>query len=163
MQPEEERFVHRMGRILAAEGLPPVAGRMWAWLLVCDPPEQTAEEVAAAIGASRGSISGAGRMLEAGGLIERTRRSGGRRELWSAAPDAMIRVLDLRERQLRPTLDVLDRAIDDLADRGPASLSRLHEARDLYALFARAFPALVDQYKAERAANSVAGVLSERG
>ena len=44
MRIEEERFVERMGGILAAEGLPPVAGRLWAWLLVCDPPEQTAED-----------------------------------------------------------------------------------------------------------------------
>ena len=53
-----EELAGRMARILAQEGLPPVAGRMWAWLLVCDPPEQTAAQLAEAVGASRGSISG---------------------------------------------------------------------------------------------------------
>lgn len=157
MEPAEERFVERMSRILESEGLSPAAGRMWAWLLVCDPPEQTAEGIADAIGVSRGSISGAGRMLETGGLLQRTRRRRDRREYWSAAPDAMIRVLDLRARQLQPTLDTLDEAIADLCDRGPVSLARLHDARDLYSLFVRAFPALVEQFRTERAAR-VAGV-----
>jgi DNA-binding transcriptional regulator GbsR (MarR family) len=154
MRPEEERFVDRMARILAAEGLPPVAGRLWAWLLVCDPAEQTAADLAEAIGASRGAISGAARMLETAGLIRRRRRRADRREYWSSAPDAMIRVLEVRERQLKPTLIVLDEAISDLADRPPASLARLHDARELYAMFLRVFPALVDTFRVERAARA---------
>ena len=52
-----------MGRYLGQYGLPPMAGRMWGWLLVCDPVEQTAGQLAEALHASRGSISGTGRML----------------------------------------------------------------------------------------------------
>jgi DNA-binding transcriptional regulator GbsR (MarR family) len=160
MRPEEERFVARMARILAQEGLPPVAGRMWAWLLVCDPPEQTAADLAEAIGASRGSISGMARLLEPAGLIHRTLRRGDRRERYSAAPDAMVRVLEVRDRQLQPALAVLDQALGELADSGNGSLDRLRDARDLYAFMAREFPALIEKFRSERVATAAAGALS---
>jgi len=160
MRRDEQDFVDHWSRILAAEGLPPVAGRMWAWLLVCEPPEQTAEQIAHAIGASRGAISGAARMLEPSGLILRTKRRGDRREYWRSAPDAVIRVLEAKERQVRPSLEVLSDALAALADRPDASLQRLRETRDLYVELAAAFPSIVTHLKAERAAGSRAGVPS---
>ena len=158
MRAEEAEFVERWSRILAAEGLPPVAGRMWAWLLVCEPPEQTAEQISHAIGASRGAISGAARMLEPSGLILRTKRRGDRREYWRSSPDAMISVMAAKERQMRPSLDALESVIASLADRPDGSLQRLLETRDLYSMFARTFPAVVAQFKAERAARAAASV-----
>ena len=158
MRPEELEFVDHWSRILAAEGLPPVAGRLWAWLLVCEPHEQTVEDIAHAIGASRGAISGAVRMLEPSGLIHRAKRRGDRREYWRSAPDAVIRVLEAKERQVRPSLDVLEGALAGLADRSDESLQRLRETRDLYVELAAAFPSIVTHFRAQRAATSGAGV-----
>jgi DNA-binding transcriptional regulator GbsR (MarR family) len=158
MRAEEQAFVDHWSRILALEGLPPVAGRMWAWLLVCEPADQTAEQIAHAIGASRGAISGAARMLEPSGLILRTKRRGDRREYWRSAPDAVIRVLETKERQVRPSLGVLEDALAHLGDRSEASLQRLRDTRDLYAALAASFPAIVTQFKAERAAGAPVGV-----
>ena len=45
----------------------PMAGRMWGWLLICEPPEQTAAEIAEALQASRGAISGTARILTTAG------------------------------------------------------------------------------------------------
>ena len=63
-----------------------MAGRMWGWLLICDPPEQTAADLAEALQASRGSISGTARILSRAGMIRRTTRRGDRREYFSARP-----------------------------------------------------------------------------
>ncbi|GIH67164.1 hypothetical protein [Microbispora siamensis] len=38
--------------------VPPIAGRVLAWLMICDPPEQSAGQIAEAIGASRASVAG---------------------------------------------------------------------------------------------------------
>jgi DNA-binding transcriptional regulator GbsR (MarR family) len=160
MRPEEQEFIDHWSRILALEGLPPVTGRMWAWLLVCEPADQTAEAIAHAIGASRGAISGAARMLEPSGLILRTKRRGDRREYWRSAPDAVIRVLENKERQVRPSLVVLEDALAHLGDRSTASLRRLRETRDLYAALAASFPAIVQEFKAERATSVRTGVPS---
>lgn len=158
MRAEEQEFIERWSRILATEGLPPVAGRLWAWLLVCEPPDQTVDEIAAAIGASRGAISGAVRMLEPSGLIIRSKRPGDRREYWRTSPDAVIHNLEAKERQTRPSLQALDAIIAALADRPDESLARLRETQRLYAKLLRVFPELIDQIRAERAALAPAGV-----
>ena len=54
------RFVDANGELMSKSyGLPRMTGRVLAWLLVCDPPEQTAAELAEALDASKGAISGA--------------------------------------------------------------------------------------------------------
>jgi DNA-binding transcriptional regulator GbsR (MarR family) len=159
MRPEEQEFVERWSGILALEGLPPIAGRLWAWLLVCEPPEQTVEEIARAIGASRGAISGAVRWLEPSGLILRTKRRGDRREYWRTSPDAMVRSVEAKERQTRPSLEALDRVLGALSHRSEESLDRLREAHRLYSMLLDMFPSLIEQFKAERAVVA-AGVLT---
>jgi DNA-binding transcriptional regulator GbsR (MarR family) len=157
MRPEEGRFIDRWSTILAAEGLPPVAGRLWAWLMVCEPSEQSVEEIAGAIGASRGAISGAARMLEPSGLIVRTKRRGDRREYWRTSPDAVIHSLEAKERQARPSLHALDAILASLSDRPDESLARLRAAQRLYAMLLDMFPTLIAHFKAERAAEAAAG------
>lgn len=153
MRPEEEEFIERWSRILAAEGLPPVTGRLWAWLLISEPPEQTVDQIAQAIGASRGAISGAVRMLEPSGLVLRTKRRADRREYWRTSPDAVVRSLEAKERQTRPSLDALDAILASLSDRTDESLARLRETQRLYAMLVRTFPELIEQFTADRAAH----------
>ena len=152
MRDAERSFVERWSRILAAEGLPPVAGRLWAWLLVCEPREQSVDDIAEAIGASRGAISGAVRWLEPSGLIHRTRRAGDRRDYWSVTDDAAIRVLENRQRAVRPSLDTLESTLTALSDRNPASLQRLRDVHELYLVLVDVVGVAVDQFKTRRAA-----------
>lgn len=151
MRPEEQQFVERWSAILATEGLPPVAGRLWAWLLVCDPEEQTVEQIAEEIGASRGAISGAVRMLEPSGLVVRTKKRGDRREYWRTSEDAVIHSIQAKHRANRPSLAALDAVIDALGDRSPESLARLRQTQRLYQALDEMFPALIAQFQAERA------------
>src|SRR5258706_579760 len=63
MTPGESEFVEEMGQFLGTLGMTPMAGRMWGYLLICDPAEQTAAQIADALKASRGSVSGTARLL----------------------------------------------------------------------------------------------------
>jgi DNA-binding transcriptional regulator GbsR (MarR family) len=76
---DEDSFIEAMVRVLGA-GLPPMAGRMWAYLAICEPPECTAAEIAERLRASRSSVSGMARILEQSGLIHRGTKAGDRRE-----------------------------------------------------------------------------------
>ena len=87
MTPGESQFGEEMGQFLSTLGMTPMAGRMWGWLLICDPAEQTAADIADALHASRGAISGTARLLATSGLIRRTTRRGDRREYFSAPPE----------------------------------------------------------------------------
>jgi hypothetical protein len=151
MNEQEEAFVETTARMLTASGLPRMAGRMWGWLLICEPPEQTAADLADALHASRGSISGTARLLEGAGLISRTTRRGDRREYFSIPPGAMTGILRTR---LPVTVMWRRHAEEGLAlvgDRPPGSRARLQELRDVYAFMERELPAMLERYFAEHA------------
>jgi DNA-binding transcriptional regulator GbsR (MarR family) len=152
MRDAERIFVERWSRILSAEGLPPVAGRLWAWLLVCEPLEQSVDDIAEAIGASRGAISGAVRWLEPSGLIHRTRRPGDRRDYWSVTDESAIRTLENRQRAMRPSLDTLETAMAALSDRDDGSLQRLRDVHELYLVMVDVVNIAVKEFETRRAA-----------
>ena len=71
MTPGESQFVEEMGQFLGSLGMTLMSGRMWGWLLICEPVEQTAADISEALQASRGAISGTARLLANAGLIQK--------------------------------------------------------------------------------------------
>lgn len=90
---ERSEFTESMGQMLASFGLPPMASRIFAALLVSSPAEQSASDLAERLHASRGSISTMTRMLEAPGLIERVRKRGDRKTYYRVTPDGWYRAM----------------------------------------------------------------------
>ena len=147
-----------MGQALASYGMTPMAGRMWGWLLICDPPEQTAADLAEALQASRGAISGTARMLATAGMIRRTKRGGDRREFFSAPPEAFDEFLRERRPHLPPfPRDRRARPRRRSTDRPPAARARLEEFRDVFAFIEQEVPAVVDRFLRERCRHRPAG------
>jgi hypothetical protein len=146
----EERFVEGLGQWMEAHGLPRMAGRMYAWLLICHPPEQTAAEIADALQASRGAISGSARMLTAIGLVRRGTRRGDRREYFSVPPGSITRLVESGATAYQGFVDLADDGLDLLRDRPADQRARLQEVRDVYAFFVREFPSLIARLRDER-------------
>src|ERR1700716_1606374 len=69
-------------------GLPQMTGRVLGWLLVCDPVEQTAAQLAEALDASKGSISGATGILVRARLVDRLHVRGERADRFRIRPEA---------------------------------------------------------------------------
>ena len=111
-----------MGQALAGYGMTPMAGRMWGWLLICEPPEQTAADLAEALQASRGAISGTARILASAGMIRRTTRRGDRREYFSAPPETFDSFLESAGRIYRRFREIAERGLD--RHRRPAARRR---------------------------------------
>jgi DNA-binding transcriptional regulator GbsR (MarR family) len=150
--PAESDFVEDMGQVLASYGMTPMAGRMWGWLLICDPPEQTAADIAEALNASRGAISGTARILAGAGFIRRTTHRGDRREWFNAQPEALESFLRNAGQVYAQLRRLAQRGLDSIADRPPASRARLEEMRDFLGFIEQELPAIVDRFLAERAA-----------
>jgi DNA-binding transcriptional regulator GbsR (MarR family) len=150
----ESVFVEEMGRTLAGYGMTPMAGRMWGWLLICEPPEQTAAEIADALQASRGAISGTARILASAGMIRRTTRRGDRREYFSAPPETFDSFLESAGRIYRQFREMAERGLTAMADRPPESRARLQELRDVFAFVEQEVPAVVDRFLTERAGST---------
>lgn len=148
----ESAFVEEMGRFLGSLGMTPMAGRMWGWLLICDPPEQTAAEIAEALQASRGSVSGTARILSTAGMIRRTTRSGDRREYFSAPPEALDSMLASASAIYRQMREIAERGLEATRGSSPAARARLEDFRDVMVFIEREIPAVIARFLADRAA-----------
>jgi DNA-binding transcriptional regulator GbsR (MarR family) len=159
LTPAQSRFIEEMGQFLGGYGMTPMAGRMWGWLLLCDPPEQTASEIAEALQASRGAVSGAARILTTAGFIRRTTRRGDRREYFSSPPEALDSMLS--------NAGVIYRRLREIAEHGlaaagesPGAEARLREFRDVVAFIETELPRLIARFLDDRTATQEEPALS---
>ncbi len=125
-------FVERSTALLAdTVGLPPSHIRVLAWLIVCEPPQQSVEEIRAALGLSRGAISMATSTLARMGAIERVALPRTRRLAYRIGPGIWERLMRLRLEAMSRMRSVTEEALLHAPPREP----RLEEMRDIYAWF----------------------------
>jgi DNA-binding transcriptional regulator GbsR (MarR family) len=153
MTPGESQFVEEMGQFLGSLGMTPMAGRMWGYLLICDPPEQTAAQIAEALHASRGAISGTARLLAGPGLIRRSTRPGDRREFFSAPAEALDSMLASAGAIYRQMREIAERGLAATADRPLEARARLQEFHDVMTFVEQEVPRVVGEFLRDRAAD----------
>lgn len=140
-------FVERIARFFGEEGLPIIAGRVIGWLLICEPPEQSAAELAEALGASRSSIGNATRMLTPSGLIEGVRRRGQRQEYFRIAPDGWASMVASRYAKATAFRALIADGLDAISDTSPARRERLENVGELYEFLEEELPALWQRWE----------------
>src|SRR5450631_1714819 len=73
-----QSFVEELGVLAFDVGIPRATVRVLAWLVVCDPPPQSAPGIQNALHLSAGAVSAATRTLIGIGMLERAARPGDR-------------------------------------------------------------------------------------
>jgi len=147
---DQATFVEAMGQFLGSSGMTPMAGRMWAWLLICDPPEQTAAQLAEELHASRGSISSTARLLATAGFVRRTTRRGDRREYFSAPLGTFRALVDGAGAVYRRFREVSQLGIIAISDLPPPKRARIEEVAAFAAFVESEMPMLIDRFHAVR-------------
>jgi hypothetical protein len=80
-------FADHMGRYCTQRhGFPPVTGRVIGYLAVCEPIQQSINDIAETLLTSRSAINNALKSLETQGLVSRTRPAGTRADVVSLNP-----------------------------------------------------------------------------
>ncbi|HUY59130.1 MAG TPA: hypothetical protein VMV16_05430 [Solirubrobacteraceae bacterium] len=126
-------------------GLPQMTGRVLGWLLVCDPAEQTAVQLAEVLEASKGSISGATSMLVRLRLVERLHVRGERADRFRIRPEAWDdQVRDQRVDEVRAVLAL---GLEALAGETPVRRARLEELDAFYAWYQARMTELYDEWQ----------------
>ena len=123
-----------------------MAGRILGALLVADPPEQSAEELADTLQASRGSISTMTRLLEGPGLIERVARPGDRKVYYRNRPDAWYQATRREAGFLGRMRDLAAQALELLDDAPPEVRRGAEDMHEFYAFWEREMPAVLDRW-----------------
>jgi DNA-binding transcriptional regulator GbsR (MarR family) len=148
--PSMLRFSEEASTLFERTGLAPMAGRILGWLLVADPAEQSAEELAEALDASRGSVSMSTRLLIDIGVVDRVRVRGERRAFYRIRPGVWSELLQQNLRRLTEMRRLAERGLEVLGSGGGEQRETLEEMRDLYAYFERSLPELVERWVRER-------------
>ncbi|MEQ7010254.1 MarR family transcriptional regulator [Actinopolymorpha sp. B17G11] len=134
---ELQEYVEEIGLYFAGVGLPRMPGRVLGWLLVCDPPHQSADELAAALQVSSGSISMAVQMLVRAGAVERYAKPGSRRTYYRLRPGFWLHEAEEKAKQAAEWHKLADRGLEMLGqldeDGGDDRSQRLRQMRDMYA------------------------------
>jgi DNA-binding transcriptional regulator GbsR (MarR family) len=146
----EKNFIEEVGVVFEQTGLPRMSGRMFGWLLISDPPYQSASELAEVLMASKGSISTTVRLLVQMGIVERFIIPGERHDHFRLGEDALLKII---QRGLEDEVKMFRR----LGERGLELMSKepavrrqwLEEMRDRYAYLEKTFPELLKEYDNE--------------
>ena len=151
LQDEEKRFVEEVGIVFEQTGLPRMAGRIFGWLLICDPPYQSPSELAEALMASRGSISTMARLLTQLGLVERLGIPGERHGYFRIRSDAWQHLIRHGlEDEIKLFHQLTQRGLALLADKTsqtPNWLVEIQKMHNVYAFLEREFPLLMERWE----------------
>jgi hypothetical protein len=143
-------FADHLGRFYARQySFPPMAGRLLGYLFVCDPPQQTIDELGEALLASRTAITGAVRLLEGYRMVRRTRFAGERVDRVSLDPvSEQPQNFDAAVHKEHAALFREGLAL--LADAPPERRAPLEEMVALAEFLADRLPALRDEWHVRR-------------
>ncbi len=135
---------------LEALGTPRTAARVLSALLVADPPEQTAEQLAATLHASRGAISGGTAMLTTMGLIERKRRRGDRKDYFRNKPNAWFEVTKQQTASVVQLRQLAEKGLEVVATDEPEVTEGLRDMRDMLTFYERELPEMFARWEKSR-------------
>jgi DNA-binding transcriptional regulator GbsR (MarR family) len=166
---DKAQYIEQVGVVLEAYGMPRMWGRVLGALLVADPPEQTAEQLAETLRASRGSISTATRILEQTSLIERLRRPGERKHYFRNRPGAWQEINRRRAEASRSLVELAEKGLKIIDSDDPEVRRGLEEMLAFMRFFELEYPKIFDAYERElasereQAGGREGGATSERG
>lgn len=129
---EREQFVEDAGLFFEQGGLPRMSGRIIGWLLIANPPYQSAEQLAEGLQASKGSISTMTRLLIQFRLIERVAIPGERRDYFAINGNAWLTLFEHRIQSLSTFRRLAERGLRLVENEPPEVRHNLEEIGDLY-------------------------------
>lgn len=137
-------WVERIAKYCAdQDGVPLIAGRVLGWLTIAVPAEQSAAQIAAAIGASRASLTTNLRLLASVGFVTQRTRPGERTVYYQVDDRAWARVVRRQIDSLTSLGEILHDGIE-LAGGSSEQAARVRSAHEVFAwldeVFAQAPP-----------------------
>jgi DNA-binding transcriptional regulator GbsR (MarR family) len=141
-----QEFVERMGRMLEAEGMPRIAGRIFGFLLVHE-GAHSLDELAERLQVSKGSVSTNARLLEQMGVVERSSEPGDRRDYYRMGPEAWERMLRVAQRKWETMRQVLTEAAASLPEEMEVGRARLIRAEQFHLMMSDGVDRMIARWR----------------
>lgn len=139
-------YVEDFGLYFEQFGLARTAGRMLGWLLVCDPPHQTMDELVEVLQVSKSSISTTSRLLMYIGLVSKVSFPGERKDFYRISEDAWVQGWEAKNNQTTEMKQMAARGLELLPEDDTEHRERLQEMHDLYAFLEAELPKLTQRW-----------------
>ena len=139
-------YVEDFGLYFEQFGLARTAGRMLGWLLVCDPPHQTMDELVDVLQVSKSSISTTSRLLMYIGLVSKVSFPGERKDFYRISEDAWVQGWEAKNNQTTEMKQMATRGLELLPEDETERRERLQEMHDLYAFLEAELPKLTQRW-----------------
>lgn len=149
MTPTEHDFVDQMGLMFEENGGPRMMGRIFGFLLICDPAVQSLPSLCAALGSSKGATSIVARQLVTAGLVERVHVRGERAIAYRVRSGAWFDLMRARFQGIGVMRRLAERGLDSMGAAPPERRARLEGFRDFYAYMEREMEPLFARYGTE--------------
>jgi DNA-binding transcriptional regulator GbsR (MarR family) len=149
MSPDEREFVDRMGLFMEKSGGPRTMGRLYGWLMICDPPHQSLTELATALGVSKASISTTARLLQDAGMIER-HPAPKRGHEYRITPGGWTQVMQVQFAGVRKAAETLEFGLSVLRPDRAEQRARLEESLDFFAFTAQEADGFIQRWEEHR-------------
>ena len=143
-------FAEHAARLYARHhGFPPMAGRLLGYLAICDPAEQTIDDLAEALLASRSAIAGAVKTLETIHVVRRSRVGGERMDRVRITADQSMQMDVSEYEEMR---ELAREGLEILRDAPPELRAALLEMSAFAGFLVEEIPKLRQQWEARREA-----------
>ena len=146
MRPDVERFIERAGLLWEQDGLPRIAGRIFALALISE-ESLSLDEIAESLSVSKASVSNDTRLLEHMGFIERVSRPGDRKDYYQSNERSFERAIGERVRRMHQLRELIESG-RALAVESPTVRERLEDHSLAFTHMTRALEAALEELKA---------------
>src|SRR5215831_6923581 len=153
-RPEVTHFIERFGVAAEAAGWTRIAGKMLAYLIICQPSEQAPPDLQEALMISKASVSTVGQFLLELGFIERCSRPGDRKTYLRVAPGVWGRLLARQLGGVARFEQLAEDARKLVGGKEPAARARAEEMAMFYRWWAAEAPGLIARWDAFRTARN---------
>jgi DNA-binding transcriptional regulator GbsR (MarR family) len=119
---------------------------MLGWLLICDPPHQTMDELVEVLQVSKSSISTTSRLLMYIGLVSKVSFPGERKDFYRISENAWVQGWEAKNNQTTEMKQMAARGLEILPEDGTERRERLQEMHDLYAFLEAELPKLTQRW-----------------
>lgn len=143
-------FVEEFALAYEAAGLPRIAGRILGWLMVCDPPEQTAAQLVATLGVSKASISTMTRLLTQMHLIEKVPKRGARSDFYRVRPGIWTERVKNGLASLVTYKKLAEKGLQLMENAPPERSERLLEMHQIYSFFEEELKGMFERLEQRR-------------
>lgn len=142
----EVEFIERFGLMFEEDGLPKIAGRIFALLMLTD-QALTLDEMAEILQVSKTSVSTNTRMLDSMRFVERTSRPGDRRAYYRLAPNGLEMSFERTRQRMAEVLELLETVTDGFPEKRELAMRRLKRMRDWHAFILEEMDGIWQRWK----------------